>query len=246
MEHTSIDKAIDVLFYVHARPAACGVTAISAALGIPKSSTHRLLATLTRRGLLERGDGGRYAPGMSLVALGLGVLDRDPIVVAARPVLEHEARELDETLFLTAARSRRITVLDKVEGSSVLRASPQIGSDVPVHATAVGKLYLAFSPEAVEVPTKLQRFTAATRKSRALLDRDVAIARERGWAENREEWHEGLVVIAAPVLVGERMAGAVTLAAPTVRLPRSKAASVGPRLRAAADTIAGRLRGETQ
>ena len=180
---------------------------------------------------------------MSLVALGLGALDRDPIVVAARPVLEREARAVDETLFLTAARSRRITVLDKVEGSSVLRASPRIGSEVPVHATAVGKLYLAFEPEAVVVPGKLERFTSATRHSRNALDRDVGFVREQGWAENREEWHEGLVVVAAPVLVGERMLGAVTLAAPAVRMPPAKSAKVGPRLRAAAKTIAQRLRG---
>ena len=247
MEQTSIDTAIDVLYHLHAAQQACGLTTIGSALGLPKSSTHRLLATLARRGLVDRDDSGRYRPGISLVALGLGALDREPIVLAARPVLEREARALDETLFLTAARGGRILVLDKVEGTSVLRASPQVGSEVPVHATAVGKLYLAFSPEAVEVRSGgLPRFSRATRTTRTALKADVDRARECGWAENREEWHLGLTVVAAPVLLGGRMAGAVTLAAPAVRMTPAQAAKVGPRLRIAADGIARRVQGAEQ
>jgi len=246
MEQTSIDKAIDVLFHLHAERGACGVTSIGAALGIPKSSAHRLLAPLVRRGLVERDEGGRYRPGIGLVALGLGAQDREPIVVAARPTLEAEARALDETLFLTAARGRRIVVLDKVEGSNVLRVSPQVGSEVPVHATAVGKLYLAFAPGDVALPAgKPARFTAATRTSRAALATEVEEAHARGWAQNREEWQAGLAVVAAPIFARERMLGAVTLAMPAVRMPEAETARLGTRLRAAAATIGNRLQGES-
>ena len=73
---TTVEKAVDVLFHLHREPAARGVTAIGRALGLPKSSTHRLLTALGRRGLVEKDDRGRYRPGIGLIALGLGALMR--------------------------------------------------------------------------------------------------------------------------------------------------------------------------
>ena len=60
-----------------------------------------------------------------------------------------EAEELGETFFVVAPRAGEIAVLDKVEGTGVLRAAPRVGSTVPVHATAGGKLCLSFAPDEV-------------------------------------------------------------------------------------------------
>src|SRR4029077_15223372 len=88
MEHSAatVEKAIDVLFHLHERVEPWGVSELSRALRLPKSSVHRLLVSLRRRGLVESDERGRYRPGIVLVALGLGVLEREPLVVAARPV----------------------------------------------------------------------------------------------------------------------------------------------------------------
>jgi DNA-binding IclR family transcriptional regulator len=155
---TSIEKAVDVLFHLHAASAPVGVTQLGRAVGLPKSSVHRLLASLARRGLVQQDARGGYEPGVGLVALGLGGQGRDPLVIAARRALESEAAATDETVFLVAMRARRLVVLDKAEGTGFLRASPQVGSTVPVHATAVGKLFLAFG-DAPLVRMPLERFT---------------------------------------------------------------------------------------
>jgi DNA-binding IclR family transcriptional regulator len=240
---SSIEKALDVLFQVSAAGSA-GVSEIARALALPKSTAHRLLAALCRRALVERDAGGRYRPGVRLLALGLAVLDREPVVAAARSVLEAEADAIGETLFLAAARAGRIVVLDKAEGSGLLRAAPRVGSEVPVHATAVGKLYLAYAPDDVALPAgALPRFTARTPTSRRALEREVARARRRGFAENREEWMEGLAVVAAPVLAGGRMHATVALAAPSARLPAAKIAPVARRLVAAAVRVGAALEG---
>jgi len=240
---SSIEKALDVLFHVSAAGSA-GVSEIARALSLPKSTTHRLLAALGRRALVERDVGGRYRPGVRLLALGLGVLEREPIVAAARPVLEAEAETIGETLFLAAARAGRIVVLDKAEGTGFLRAAPRVGSEVPVHASAVGKLYLAFAPETVSLPKgAFPRFTASTPTSLRALEREVAKARRRGFAENREEWVAGLAVIAAPVLAGGRMQASVALAAPSVRLSAAKTETLARRLVAAAARISATLEG---
>jgi DNA-binding IclR family transcriptional regulator len=239
----TVDKALDLLFRLHEESSPMGVTALGLALGVPKSSAHRLLASLCRRGLVEQDDRGRYRPGIGLVALGLGALEREPLVAAARPVLEAEALALGETVFLVVARAGRLVVLDKAEGTGFLRAAPRVGSEVPLHATAVGKLFLALDPAAVKRPPgDPERFTEHTLRGLAL-DRAVALARERGFAESREEWIPGLFVIAAPVEARGVVRAALAVAAPAPRMTAMDPAEVARRAVAAAERVSARLEG---
>jgi DNA-binding IclR family transcriptional regulator len=240
-----VEKAIDVLFHLHGSPEPAGVTAIGRALGMPKSSVHRLLAALSRRGLVERDERGRYRPGVGLVALGLGVLEREPVVVAARPVLEAYAVSVGETFFLVAARAGQLVVLDKAEGTGFLRAAPRVGSAVPPHATAVGKLYLAYAPEQLdhERDPGAQAFTDRTLIDHAALEHEVEEVRRDGHAYNRDEWIPGLSVIAAPVWIGERLVGAVALAAASTQLANIGTDVLASRVAEAARKITARLDG---
>ena len=239
---SSVDRALDVLFHLHHEPAPCGVSAIGRALGLPKSTTHRLLQVLSRWSIVERDARGLYRPGLGLVALGLGALDREPIVAAARPVLEAEALALGETVFLVGTRAGSLVVLDKVEGKGFLRAAPQIGSTVPAHATAVGKLYLAYAPGNVSAGPQT-RFTARTATSEAALRLAIEQTRARGFGVNDEEWIDGLSVVAAPVLSGETLRGAIAVAAATGRMNQLGTRRIGERCIAAAQRVAVNLKG---
>jgi DNA-binding IclR family transcriptional regulator len=162
-------------------------------------------------------------------------------------VLEHTAEALGETCFLVAARAGRLVVLDKAEGSGFLRAAPRVGSSVPVHATASGKLFLAFAPQALAANEgALERFTPRTAADAAELEREVALARRRGFAWNREEWIAGLAVLAAPIRsAGDpaRLAAVVAVAAPAPRMRTLGEALVVERTLAAAARIESRLAG---
>ena len=241
----TVEKAIDVLFHLHSVGGARGVTAIGRALGLPKSSAHRLLAALLRRDLVERDERGRYRPGIGLVALGVGVLEREPVVAAARPVLEREAAALGETFFLVASRAGGLVVLDKAEGTGFLRAAPRVGSEVPVHATAVGKLHLAFAPELVRAATRSRAtaFTAATLVDPRALELEVDEARRRGWARNCDEWIAGLSVIAAPVFSSGRFVATVALAGSSARVAELGAAALADQIKQTAAEIGQRLEG---
>jgi DNA-binding IclR family transcriptional regulator len=244
MEQTAIDKALDVLFHLHASPLALGVSELGRSLDLPRSSAHRLLSSLKRRALVEQDAAGRYRPGIGLIALAAGVLERDPLVTAARPVLEAHAESLGDTFFLVAARAGRLTVLDKAEGTGVLRVSPRLGSSVPVHATAVGKLYLAYAPDQLgPIEPERERFTENTVPDDDALRAEVQAALERGYATNRQEWQQGLYVVAAPILTGARMQGSVCAALPTTRMERLSEHEVAERVVAAARTISQRLQG---
>lgn len=241
---SSIDKAVDVLFALHGSGTALGVTALGRELGLPKSSAHRLLATLARRGLVERDEAGRYRPGVALVTLGLGALEREPLVAIARETLQSEAAALGETVFLVAARAGRLFVLDKAEGSGFLRAAPRVGDPVPIHATAVGKLFLALAPDQVALPAgPLERFTPRTPASRRALEPALAQVRARGHAENRDEWIPGLSVVAAPVIARGELRGSLAMAAPTARMDALAREAAAQRLCAAGARVGLRLEG---
>jgi DNA-binding IclR family transcriptional regulator len=241
---TAVDKALEVLFHLNAQREPVGVTEIGRALGLPKSSAHRLLAALRRRELVERDDSGRYRPGMALLGLARGLLEREPLVAAARPILERQAAATGETFFLVAARAGRLVVLDKAEGTGVLRVSPQVGSAVPLHASAVGKLYLGFAEDAVALERPLTRFTRHTIVSARRLRAEAEAARAAGCAVSRGEWQEGLCVFAAPVFEHGRMSAAVCAAVAATRLPRVDERAVLQRVKDAAARLGGALGGQ--
>ena len=240
----TVEKALEVLFHLHGEGTPQGVSAIGRALGLPKSTAHRLLAALGSRGLVERDDRGRYRPGIALLALGLGVLEHEPVVAAAAPVLERSAALLGETLFLAGARAGRLLVLDKREGRGFLRASPRVGAELPVHATAIGKIYLAFAPQLVDT-AELTAYTERTVADAAGLAREIARVRARGWALNLDEWIAGLAGVSAPVLLRGRLVAALAVAGPVQHFARQTRERFATHVCEAAAGIATRLEGSS-
>ena len=239
---STIDKALDALFLLSERTHALRLADVARELGMPRSSAHRILAPLVKRGLAEQDGDGRYRTGFALMALGLNVASREPLATAAKPVLESAAAELGETFFLVVARAGRLVVLEKAEGNGFLRAAPRLGANVPVHATAVGKLYLAFAPELVTLD-ELARYTPATIRSRKSLNAEVERVRAQGWAINDEEWQAGLAVAAAPIMSQGRLHGAVALATVAARFTAIGSATATRRVVHAAEGIALRIEG---
>ncbi len=243
-QHVSIEKAVEVLFHLHAARGPLGVSALGRELGLPKSSAHRLLSALRHRDLVEQDESGRYRTGMGLVALGLGAMHSQPLLSASRPVLEREAASLAETVFLVGARGGRLCVLDQAEGPAFLRAAPRIGEEVPAHATAVGKLYLALAEGQLTRPEfPLPRFSDRTLCDSGALAAALREVRERGLARSDDEWQPGLSASAAPIWLRGELAAALAVAAPGARLTGARRARAEQQLLAAAREIGARLEG---
>ena len=231
----TVEKALDVLFHLHDAGAAVGLSDIGRALDLPKSSCHRLLASLVDREVVEQDDHGRYRPGLALLSLGLGAQRREPVVSAARPALEREAEALGETVFLVGLRRGQLRVLDKVEGSGFLRAAPDVGDVVPADVTAAGQLYATFGADVswAETPPRLD--APAARRIRA-----------DGYALNRDAWIDGLSVLGVPIWQdggqGTRALVAVlALAASSPRFATLGEARIAERLLEAAEAVGARM-----
>jgi IclR family acetate operon transcriptional repressor len=241
---TTIEKATDVLFFLHAQPGACGVTTVARKLGVPKTSAHRLLRSLLHRNLVERDDSGQYRLGFGLAQLGLGASGHDPLVRLARPALESAARELGETFFLVCMRAGELTVVDKVEGRGFIRAATEVGSTVPVHATAVGKSFAAYLPELAALDqSRLEAYTKQTVTQVHEWRRQVAETRAAGYAVSHDEWIEGLSAVASPILSHGRLVATIAAALVSSRVQQIGESRVAQITVDAARSVSARLQG---
>ena len=228
----TVEKALDVLFHLHAADGSLGLTQIGRDLDLPKSSCHRLLTSLVNREIVERDGSGRYRPGLALLSLGLGAQWQEPVVRAARPVLEAEVLALGETVFLVAQRHATLRVLDKCEGRGFLRVAPEIGDLIPAEFSAAGRLYRIFAEGVDELAPEA--------------DSEDLLTAERGYATSRDAWIEGLSVLAVPIwqdhFGGRRdLIATLAMGAASARFGALGEQAVAQRLIAAAAAVGQRL-----
>jgi DNA-binding IclR family transcriptional regulator len=201
-----------------------GVSELGRLIGLPPSSTHRLLATLVEAGYAMPVPGaGRYQAGPSLLRLRAGgtlPLLRD----AAHPVLMKLAEATQETAHLATLDGTEVIALDQVAIATQNVARHPVGSRMPIHATALGLVLLAFRPDVVDavVDLGLPRLSDRTIDDPIALRRYLGEVKQRGYATNVGGWHLDAVGVAAPVITrsGQTVA-AVGVSGAAARLNRS-------------------------
>jgi DNA-binding IclR family transcriptional regulator len=242
----SVARAIAALEVLAECPDGVGVTELGRRLGVNASSASRLLATLEQGGLVERDAVGPYRLGLGLVRLAHAALDRLDVRALARPLLEELARTTGETATLSlpsgGGPGEAVTV-DFVRSPASVASTAVLGRPTVAHATATGKVALAFGTEAL--PTgPLAAMTPRTITDPAALERAVAEVRRRGWAEALGEREPDLHALAAPVLgPGGALAGVLALQGPAARLTAARRREVRAALLAAAGELGRRLGG---
>jgi IclR family transcriptional regulator, acetate operon repressor len=232
----TVDKAVRVLLALSRAGEPSALAELASSTSLPKPTLHRLLASLSAHQLVEQDAEGRYGLGVGLVRLGLGALTVDPFVRLARAELERAVRAFGETFFLVGARAGRLVVLDKVEGTGLLRAAPSVGTEVPVDVTATGRLFLGLSPASLAVTP------ASKRTPKKAIERAVA----RGYDVNDGEWIAGLVVVAAPVFARQRLWGTVACAGAVAQLDGERRDEAIRRTRKVAERIVRALEGRQE
>jgi IclR family acetate operon transcriptional repressor len=231
----SVDRAL-VLLDALGDGGELGTNELARRTGTSASSVSRLLATLAARGLVEHVPAtGRYRLGVRVLQLGNAVLARLDLREAARPHLLALAEETGETATLSAPAEPDPVTVDFVQSGASVLSVARLGRPSVLHATATGKVALAFGHG--ELPRgHLEAFTARTIADRAVLEREVARVRGRGWADALGEREDDLNAVAAPVR-GARgeLAAILGVQGPASRFDRV-------RMRAAAPLVVERSR----
>jgi DNA-binding IclR family transcriptional regulator len=211
-------------------------TAVNETLGLPKPTIHRLFATLEAEGFIARDiDGRSYTPGRRLRRMSVSVLSSLRVRTARLAVLGRLAEEIGETCNIAVPDREGMVYLDRVETKWPLRIQLPVGTEVPFYCTASGKMYLSTLNGAhLERYLSAARFephTPATLTDVGRLRAEIAATRARGFAEDAEEFMEGMVAIAVPVRDDRgRMLSSLSFHAPTMRLGLEEARRHAPRL----------------
>jgi IclR family acetate operon transcriptional repressor len=218
-----------------------GTNAIARRVGTSASTTSRQLATLVEAGLVEHvAANGRYRLGIRLVALATAVLARLDVRTVAHPHLEALATEVGETATLSVPGDPDAITVDVVRSPRYIQDSSQLGRPSIAHATAAGKVMLAF--DTVRPARELQAYTPRTITGVEELEAEIERVRRRGWADAFEEREIGLNAIAAPVWSSDgELAGIIALQGPIPRFGRGAARAALPLLRERAAVISAEL-----
>jgi IclR family acetate operon transcriptional repressor len=213
----AIDRAARLLLQVVEATDPLTFSELAASSGLAKSTTSRMLAALERNGLLRREPGGAFIAGGAFVKYALrGNVETD-LVAVAQPFLERLGELSLETINLGVVRNGMVEQIAQVDSRYVLGATNWLGRSVPMHCTALGKVFLA-SGASVLPAGRLERLTPQTITVRSQLEEQLIEVRRRGYALTNEELESGLCAVAAPV---RRQEGAV-VAAISVSGPSSR------------------------
>lgn len=222
-----------------------GTNEIARRLGTSASTTSRQLATLVEAGLVEHVPAtGRYRLGIRLVALATSVLARLDVRAIAHPHLEALAAELGETATLSVPGDPDAITVDVVRSARYIADGSRLGRPSIAHATAAGKVMLAF--DGTRPARELQAYTPRTITDPLELEAEIERVRRRGWADAFEEREIGLNAVAAPVWSSDgSLAGIIALQGPIPRFGRAAARAALPSLRERAVAISAELGSQT-
>jgi DNA-binding IclR family transcriptional regulator len=240
----SVARALALLDELGANPEGLGVNELARRIAVNPSTASRLLATLERGRVVERAPGGGpYRLGLGLVALADGVLARLDVRDVARPRLRALVAATGETATLSVPGAFEAVTVDFVPASSSVVSVARLGRPSIGHATAAGKVVLAFGRDGA-APTELARFTDRTIVDPGGLAAEIEAVRGRGWAEAAGEREPDLNALAAPVFGrGGELEAVLGLQGPAARLTAERRAEVLPALLEAARELSRALGG---
>lgn len=239
-------RALEVLEAVIALDRPAAPADIVQETHLPKATVHRLIAVLARDGFLVQDPNGRgYVGGHRLTDLAQAVIAASGARVARHRILADVAAAIGETCNITVPGPGYMIYFDRVESEWPLRMQLPIGSQVPLHCTASGKLYLSSLDEdeldRLLESLELTRKTANTITDKHALKCALKKIREEGVGVDDEEFLDGMAAVAVPVTDARgRLSATLAVHGPSVRMSLADARSHIPALRHAAEELSAR------
>jgi IclR family acetate operon transcriptional repressor len=232
---TTVAKAMSIVEILAAKAeVGVGLSELSALIGMPKSSTHRYMATLISVGLAERTEEDRIRLGTRVVELAGSFLANSDLRSESQAILDELADRTGETINLAVPSGTGVVYIAKIESKHTLGMSSHIGARLPMHCTALGKAILAFSaPERLQavLAERPEARTAHTITSPEALRAELVTVRSQGFALDNEENEVGICCVGAPIIdyTGNAIA-AISISGPRERMNRERAIQLGPLL----------------
>ena len=241
------DRALRLLLLFEEVGQEYRVGELAAMLDVDKSIASRLAATLAKRGFLER------APGSEAFRLGpevgrLGMLasgSSHNLIGLARKPMERLAEETGETVNLAVLKDDKAVNVAQVDGLHLVGVGDWTGWKTEPHATANGKVLLAFAGSEFEdlpLETPLKALTERTITSLKELRSELERVKSAGWGSTLGELEEGFNGVAVPVFdASGRCLAALSVSGPSYRMPPQRLPEIAKLCNKIAEEIGARL-----
>ncbi|GJD53370.1 HTH-type transcriptional regulator XynR [Methylobacterium crusticola] len=234
-------KFMRVLQAVADAPGDMTVAGLCRITGFPRPTVHRIAAALVTEGMLAEGSGNRLRLGPRLISLAFRSWDGSTLRQVAQDHLVRLRDRLDETVHLAVHDRGGMVYVDKLESRRTVRMASRIGTRVALHATAVGKAWLATLDEAELEPVLaravLVALTPGSITDREALRAEVAATRARGHALDRQENELDICCYGHALRgPGGRVLGCISVSLPRYRFEEVPAQAI---LAAMRDCVAG-------
>jgi IclR family acetate operon transcriptional repressor len=223
----SVEHAIRLIELMAASSQVLSVSQMAQGLNLPRATIYRLLKTLAQREWVTQEDK-TYRLSLRLAGLfeRAGAGAEAALAERMTPLLHQLVDQTGETAHFAVLDGDRVVYLSKVDSPHPIRMFSEIGWRGPLHATGVGKALLAYTESKLlsrVCDQELARFTRNTIVDKAQLLEELARIRKQGYAVDAEELIDGLTCVAVPVMSGDEVCGAISVAGPTARLGDPKA-----------------------
>lgn len=220
----SVKNAMRILRLFSMDELELGVTEIASRLGLSKSTAHRLISTLSKKGYLEKNEANnKYYLGLAILSLTGIITTHMEIHREALPILQDLVEHVGETAHIGVLEEEDVVYLHKVECKHPVRLLSHIGKRNPAFCSSAGKVILAYQSNEViarVVHSDLYRYGPNTITDPGKLRQNLLEIKRTGYSVSIDELHEGVVSIAAPVrdYTGEVIA-AISVVGPKQRMP---------------------------
>ncbi|MDQ8179343.1 IclR family transcriptional regulator [Pelagicoccus sp. SDUM812005] len=233
----NLHNACRVLKLLSTTPQALSIRSISESLQIPRTTTLRILATLTLEGFTAKKDD-CYSLGPSLVPIGDAAKASMDISELARPLLQQIVQATGETCHLAIPSGNRALIVEAIPSKHRLSSSTKPGAILDLHSSATGKCLLAFAHwpdlQAVLPLDELPQHTSKTLVTLEALNAEIESVRHANYAVDDEEFRKGARRIAAPVFSNDNQCvAAIGISGSCKRLPLERIEEIASLLKEA-------------
>ena len=231
----SLATALRLLDHFTTREPELSLSQLSESSGLYKSRVHRLCGTLVVSGFLVRMPWSSYRLGPKLMKLGKIYEHTNTIVTIARPIMKQLANASGESVALFSLEGETSICLAREFGSSRLVFSINEGDPMQLHASAAGRVLLAYGSgelrKKVLGAKRLERFTPLTMVDAGIIKVELAAIKKRGYAINRGERELEVAAIAAPIFNHEQaVKSALAVVGPVQRFSDERIAGISKEL----------------
>lgn len=215
----SIERAAAMLRLLAHSHGRLGIVEIARSLDLAKSTTHGIIRTLQRVGFVEQDETGKYRLGAALLHLGTSYLDVNELRSRSINWADPLAARSGEAVRIGTVLEGQVLVVHHVFRPDDSLQTLDVGSLLPLHATALGKVLLAYDSTAFASLRGMEAFTRRTLTDRRHLARELVSVRESGFAAEVGELAPGEASLAAPIRgYGGLVVGAIGISGAIDRL----------------------------